>query len=454
MPNRSWTAPLAQVPVHAEVTIPGSKSETNRALILAALATGPSVIIGGLEARDTRLMRDALRALGVQITEEGDRWQVRPPAEFTATERIDCGLAGTVMRFVPPLAAFAAGSTTFDGDEEARVRPMSALLDGLQAVGATIERTEDGLPFTVTGRADLPGGVVTVDSSASSQFISGLLLAGARMTNGIDVRHEGATAVPSKPNIDMTVQMLRERGVQVDDSQENRWVVSPGEITGGEFVVEPDLANAAPFLAAAALTGGRIKVPHWPARSHQPGAAIADVLALLGADVDLEDGVLTVEGTDNIESVDLDLHDASELTPVVAVLAAFAEHTSHIHGVAHIRGHETDRLAALAEDLTAVGCKVQETDDGLTIHPKLLLSNTWRTFADHRMVTAGALFGLMVDDIVLDDVDCVSKTMPDFVALWEKMLADSVAADELNDQLGSDQAADDQGTVDQGAGQA
>ncbi|HEY9293889.1 MAG TPA: 3-phosphoshikimate 1-carboxyvinyltransferase [Microlunatus sp.] len=448
-----WTAPLAQVPVHAEVIIPGSKSETNRALILAALATSPSVIIGGLEARDTRLMRDALRALGVLITEDGDRWSVTPPAEFTATERIDCGLAGTVMRFVPPLAAFAAGPTIFDGDEEARVRPMAALLDGLEAVGATIDRSEDGLPFTITGRPDLPGGVVTVDSSASSQFISGLLLAGSRMTNGIDVRHQGVGSVPSKPNIDMTVQMLRDRGVQVDDSEQNRWVVHPGEISGGEFVIEPDLANAAPFLAAAALTGGRIRVPRWPAQSNQPGAAVADVLALLGAEVDLEGDVLIVEGTDNIESIDLDLHDASELTPVVAVLAAFAEHTSHIHGVAHIRGHETDRLAALAEDLTAVGCKVQETDDGLTIHPKLLRSNTWLTFADHRMVTAGALFGLMVDDIVLDDVSCVSKTMPEFVAMWEKMLADSVRADELNDQLGSDQVAGDRVAGDQGADQ-
>ncbi|SDR86650.1 3-phosphoshikimate 1-carboxyvinyltransferase [Microlunatus soli] len=424
-----WTAPQAQVPLNATVDIPGSKSETNRALVLAALATEPSVIIGGLDARDTRLMRDALRALGVAITEEGDRWRVEPPAEFTAAGWIDCGLAGTVMRFVPPLAALADGPTEFDGDAAARTRPMAGLLQGLQAAGAEIEDGPE-LPFTIHGRPDLPGGVATIDARASSQFVSGLLLAGARMVGGLDLRHEADGSVPSRPNIDMTVQMLRDRGVRVDDSEPDRWVVSPGPISGGEFVIEPDLANAAPFLAAAALTGGSVTVPRWPAHSNQPGAAITDLLALVGADVSQDGDRLTVTGTDTIQSVDVDLHDASELTPVIAVLAAFGDHTSHLHGVAHIRGHETDRLAALEEDLNGVGAKVDQTEDGLTIHPKLLRSNRWLTYADHRMATAGALLGLMIDDIELDDVDCVSKTMPGFVDLWNGMLADSVAHEE------------------------
>lgn len=422
-----WTAPLASVPVNATVTVPGSKSETNRALVLSALASEPSVIIGGLDARDTQLMRDALRALGVAITEDGDRWRVEPPKELTAAGWIDCGLAGTVMRFVPPLAALADGPTEFDGDAAARTRPMAGLLLGLEAAGAGLEDGPDGLPFTINGRTDLPGGQVTIDSRASSQFVSGLLLAGARMAGGLDLRHEADGSVPSKPNIDMTVQMLRDRGVQIDDSEPDHWVVSPGPIRGGEFVIEPDLANAAPFLAAAALTGGSVTVPHWPTQSHQPGAAITDLLALIGAEVHQDGDRLTVTGTDTIEAIDLDLHDASELTPVIAVLAAFADHTSHLHGVAHIRGHETDRLAALEEDLNGVGAKVEQTEDGLTIHPKLLRSNRWLTYADHRMVTAGALLGLMIDDIVLDDVDCVSKTMPDFVRRWTTMLADSVA---------------------------
>ncbi len=425
-----WTAPLAQVPVNATVDIPGSKSETNRALVLAALADGPSVITGGLDARDTRLMRDALRALGVAITENGDRWEVTPPAEFTPADRIDCGLAGTVMRFVPPLAALASGRTRFDGDPEARVRPMAGLLDGLAGAGAGVERDEQGLPVTITGRSDLPGGAVVIDSGASSQFVSGLLLAGARFAGGLDLRHKGPSPVPSRPNIDMTVQMLRDRGVQIDEPEPDHWVVSPGTITGGDFVIEPDLANAAPFLAAAAVTGGRITVPRWPRVSNQPGAAITDVLALFGADVHLDDDRLTVEGTDTLEGIDIDLRDASELTPVVAVLGALADKATHIHGVAHIRGHETDRLAALEQDLDGVGAHVRQTDDGLVIHPRLLRSNRWLSYADHRMVTAGALLGLVIDDIELDDVGCVSKTMPGFVDLWTTMLADSVRAEQ------------------------
>lgn len=424
-----WTAPLAPVPLNATVDIPGSKSETNRALILAALADGPSVIMGGLEARDTKLMRDGLRSLGVVITEHDDRWEITPPAAFTPGSKIDCGLAGTVMRFLPPIAALADGATTFDGDEGARIRPMAGLLDGLTAAGAAIDRGANGLPFTITGRADQPGGQVVIDSSATSQFVSGLLLAGARFAGGLDLRHEGPS-VPSRPNIDMTVEMLRDRGVRIEEPEPDRWIVSPGPIAAGEFVVEPDLANAAPFLAAAAVTGGRISVPRWPAKSNQPGAAITDVLALFGAEVTLDRDVLTVQGTDKLEAIDLDLHDASELTTVAAVLAALADRTSHIHGVAHIRGHETDRLAALETDLNAVGADVRQTDDGLVIRPKLLRSNTWLTYADHRMVTAGALLGLVIDDIQLDDVSCVSKTLPGFVDLWTTMLADSVRAEE------------------------
>lgn len=423
-----WTAPLAPVPLNATVSIPGSKSETNRALVLAALADGPSVITGGLDARDTRLMRAALRALGVGIAEDGDRWEVTPPSRFTPADEIDCGLAGTVMRFVPPLAALAGGVTRFDGDEEARIRPMAGLLDGLVAAGAAVDRGANGLPVTITGRPDLPGGEVVIDSSATSQYISGLLLAGARFANGLDLRHEGPS-IPSRPNIDMTIEMLRQRGVAVSEPEPDHWIVSPGPITAGDFVIQPDLANAAPFLAAAAVTGGRISVPRWPEKSNQPGAAITDVLALFGADVSADGDLLTVQGTDRLQAVDLDLHDASELTTVAAVLAALADHTSHIRGVAHIRGHETDRLAALETDLTAVGADVKQTDDGLVIHPKLLHSNTWLTFADHRMVTAGALLGLVIDDIELDDVNCVAKTMPGFVELWTTMLSDSVAAE-------------------------
>jgi 3-phosphoshikimate 1-carboxyvinyltransferase len=421
-----WPAPQAPVPVTATVVIPGSKSETNRALVLAALASGPSTIVNGLDARDTRLMRDALRTLGVVVEDEGDTWRVTPPQRFTGGS-VDCGLAGTVMRFVPPLALLADGPVSFDGDEQAYARPMRPLLGALSDLGAevTADGEGDGLPFTVAGRADLAGGTVTLDASTSSQYVSALLLVGARLAGGLEVLHAGPP-VPSLPHIAMTVAMLRERGVEVDDSRADRWAVSPGPVAPRDVVVEPDLSNAAPFLAAAAVTGGTVTVPHWPTRTLQPGDELRDILSVFGADVTLDEQGLTVTGTDQLLGTDLDLGGASELTPVVAALAALARDTSHIRGVAHVRGHETDRLAALRTELEAMGARVHETHDGLTIHPRLMGGTTFRTYADHRMAQAGAVLGLVVADVVLDDVACTAKTMPTFVDLWTAMLEDSV----------------------------
>ena len=427
--TRRWSAPIAPAPITAVVTVPGSKSETNRALILAALAEGPSVITGGLDARDTSLMREALRILGVEITESGDQWRVNPPREFTAGGTVDCGLAGTVMRFVPPVAALANGSVAFDGDEQAHTRPMGVILAALAAIGVGIEDRATRLPFTLRGDALLRGGVVTVDASTSSQFVSGLLLAGARYADGIDVRHRGSS-IPSLPHIDMTVAMLRARGVAVDDTEPNRWVVTPGPIAALDVTIEPDLSNAAPFLAAAAITGGTVTVLHWPSPTNQPGDAIRNVLQRFGARVALQNGNLTVQGTDRIHGVDLDLRHASELTPVVAAVAALADHPTHIRDVGHIRGHETDRLAALETELNRLGAHSHQTDDGLVIHPRLLGGALWRTYADHRMAQAGALLGLDVPDVELDDIGCTAKTMPEFEDLWTKMINDSRTPDE------------------------
>lgn len=413
--------------MRATVHVPGSKSETNRALVLAALAGGPSTIDNPLEARDTRLMRDALRALGVEITEEPGRWRVAPPAEFTGGGSIDCGLAGTVMRFVPPLAALARGPVAFDGDERAYERPMQPLLEALTGLGVTIGSDAARLPFVLNGRPDLPGGAVSVDAGASSQFVSGLLLAGARYADGLDLRHVGGP-VPSEPYVAMTVAMLRERGVEIDDSQSGRWRVRPGPIDPMDVTIAPDLANAAPFLAAAAITGGSVTVPNWPRHTHQAGDAIRGVLTEFGANVTRVHDSLTVAGTDEIHGVKLDLSAASELVPVAAAMAALADGNSVLHGVEHIRGHETDRLAALAAELQALGAHVHETRDGLNIHPRLLGGATWHTYADHRMAHAGALLGLVVGDVEIDDIGCVTKTMPEFVDLWTRMLSDSDAA--------------------------
>lgn len=417
--------------------VPGSKSETNRALVLAALADGPSTITNGLEARDTQLMRDALRGLGVQVDERDDTtWRVTPPTHFTAGASIDCGLAGTVMRFVPPVAALAAGPVVFDGDDQAYGRPMSPLLTALAALGVSFgptgadrasDRLPATLPFTLIGRPDLPGGAVDLDTGASSQFLSGLLLAGARYAKGIEVRNVGGP-VPSEPYVAMTVTMLRERGVQVDDSEPGRWRVSPGPIAARDVVVAPDLANAAPFLAAAAITGGSVTVPNWPRHTDQAGDAIRWVLGHFGARVAQVHDSVTVAGTDKILAVDLDLRQASELLPVAAAMAALADGTSHLRGVGHVRGHETDRLAALAANLNALGAHVRETRDGLTVHPRLLGGAPWSSYADHRIIQAGALIGLVVEEVEIDEIEGVSKTMPEFVDLWTRMLADADAA--------------------------
>ena len=421
---QQWAAPEAPAPITATVVLPGSKSETNRALVLAALSSGPSVITGGLEARDTQLMRDALRTLGVEIIEDNNKWQITPPKTFVAGGTIDCGLAGTVMRFVPPIAALAHGTVRFDGDEQAYARPMAPLLGALKGLGARVDGTGYSLPFNLTGNPRLPGGDVTINASTSSQFLSGLLLAGARYERGIDIQHIGAE-IPSRPHVQMTLAMLRARGVDIDDTMPDRWVVSPGTIQPVDVTIEPDLSNAAPFLAAAAITGGSVTIPNWPSTTIQPGDAIRDILRTFGASVSLQGGNLRVEGTDHIHGVDLDLSGVAELTPVVAAVAAFAGDTSHLRGIAHIRGHETDRLAALETELDRLGGHVRQTDDGLIIHPRILGGDLWHTYADHRMAQAGALLGLLVPETVLDDIGCTNKTMPEFEQLWMQMINDS-----------------------------
>jgi 3-phosphoshikimate 1-carboxyvinyltransferase len=415
-----WPAPVATGPVDAVVRLPGSKSITNRAVVLAGLAAGPSRIRGALQARDTQLMVDGLRALGVSIADGDSEWLVTP-APLTGPAQVDCGLAGTVMRFLPPVATLADGDVRFDGDQRARERPMSVLLRALQDLGADV--VDDGrgvLPFVLRGHGRLPGGAVTIDASASSQFVSGLLLAGARYERGVTVRHVGKP-LPSEPHVEMTVAMLRQAGVRVEAGP-NTWRVEPGLIDGLDVDIEPDLSNAAPFLAAALVTGGSVTVPFWPDRTTQPGAALPELLTLLGGQCRLDESGLSVRGTGVISGIDVDLHEMGELTPVITAVAAMADSTSQIRGVAHLRGHETDRLAALAAELTALGGDVEETVDGLTIRPRPLKGGVFRTYADHRMAQAGTVLGLAVDGIEVVDIATTTKTMPHFVGLWRDML--------------------------------
>jgi 3-phosphoshikimate 1-carboxyvinyltransferase len=416
-----WQAPVATGPVRATVAVPGSKSITNRALLLAALAQRGGTVAGALRSRDTELMISALRALGVPVTVEADTVRVGPHAGLSGPAEIDCGLAGTVMRFVPPAAALADGKVHFDGDPRARERPMGTVLDALRALGATIDG--DALPFTLQGKGSLAGGTVTIDASASSQFVSGLLLAGARYDAGLTLRHDGKP-VPSMPHIEMTVSMLREAGVAVV-AEPNTWRVEPGPVAARDWRVEPDLSNATPFLAAAAVTGGTVTVPGWPAHTTQAGDAIRDILASMGCTVTLSRAGLTVVGPTQLSGVDIDLHDAGELAPTVAALAVLAGSPSVLRGIAHLRGHETDRLAALVAEINGLGGEARATEDGLTIRPVPLHGGIWHAYADHRMATAGAIVGLVVAGVEVDDIATTAKTLPDFPAMWQTMLAGS-----------------------------
>ena len=415
-----WPAPRAAAPVDVRVQLPGSKSLTNRALLLAAIADGPSTVVGALRSRDTLLMARALTSLGCTVDTTGADWHVVPglDPEHVAQRSVDCGLAGTVMRFVPPVAALAAGSTAFDGDPHMRNRPVGAMLEGLRALGVTVEDEGRGaLPFTVRGNGTVPGGQVVIDASASSQFISALLLAGARYEHGVDIRHRGAP-VPSLPHIEMTVELLRSHGVQVDDSQPDRWTVAPGMVRAKDHVVEPDLSNAAPFLALAAVSGGRVVVEGWPEHTTQAGDTLRDVLARMGCQVQFVPGGLEVVGTGRLQGVELDLHDHGELAPAIAALCALAETPSRLTGIAHIRGHETDRLAALATELNRLGSDVDELPDGLAIRPARLHGGVFHTYADHRMAHAGVIIGAAVDGVLVENVETTSKTFTDFAPFW------------------------------------
>ncbi|RAV07482.1 3-phosphoshikimate 1-carboxyvinyltransferase [Mycolicibacterium sp. GF69] len=422
--REAWPAPSAPSPVHATVTVPGSKSQTNRALVLAALATadGASTISGALRSRDTDLMIGALQALGVRIDGDGEELAVSGHIAPLDGARIDCGLAGTVLRFVPPVAALGTATVTFDGDEQARARPITPLLDALRGLGVDIDG--DAMPFAVRGAGSVTGGAVEIDASASSQFVSGLLLSGAGFTDGLTVVHTGES-VPSAPHVAMTVAMLRDAGVDVDDTVDNRWRVAPGPVAARHWHIEPDLSNAVPFLAAAVVSGGTVRLTGWPRVSTQPAEAIVAILKKLEAVVRHGETYLEVCGASVYGGIEVDLHDVGELTPAVAALAALAapDSVSKLSGIAHLRGHETDRLTALSAEINGLGGQCEETADGLVITARPLHGGLWHSYADHRMATAGAIVGLKVPDVAVEDIETTAKTLPGFAELWADMLA-------------------------------
>jgi 3-phosphoshikimate 1-carboxyvinyltransferase len=423
--SQVWTTPHRTAPVDAVVTLPGSKSLTARALVLAALADGPSRLVHPLRARDTDLMAAGLRALGVGVADDREDWLVTP-GELRGPADVDAGLAGTVLRFLPPVAALATGPVRLDGDPRLRERPNAGLLAALRDLGVAVEDGGRGrAPFTVHGTGRVRGGAVTVDARESSQIVSGLLLAAARFDEGIDLTLAGG--LPSMPHVQMTVEALRERGVEVS-ATDGGWRVSPGPIAARDETLEPDLSNAAPFLAAALVTGGRVTVRDWPAATTQPGAQLDRLLGAMGAEAARTSDGLQVTGSGAIRPLVADLGQVGELTPVLAALCALADGPSRLTGVGHLRGHETDRLQALDEVLTAVGARVEQLPDGLLITPGPLRPARLDSYADHRMVMAAAVLGLAVPGVEVADPGAVAKTLPDFVERWDGLVGRSVGA--------------------------
>ena len=423
MSDAHWPAPFrGRTPVHAQVTIPGSKSVTNRALILASLATTPSVIRKPLISRDSQLMSAGLSALGISISGSDEAWTITP-APLRGPARVDVGNAGTVMRFLPPLAALAHGDISFDGDPRSYDRPLGPVIKALEELGIEIDHGgRYSLPMVIKARGQIKGGALTIDASASSQFLSALLLVAPSMEEGITVTHRGG-ALPSMPHIEMTVAMLRDFGADVSvDPVAQTWSVKAGSLYGKDLVIEPDLSNASPFLSIAMVCGGSITISDWPRATTQPGDQLRDIFTQMGASVELNDNGLTLTGGDAIHGIDIDLHDVGELTPSIAALAALADSPSHLRGIGHLRLHETDRLAALTREINALGGSVIEEETALHITPAPLHAGVFHTYDDHRLATAGAVIGLVTPGIEVENVATTRKTLPDFPGLWNSLV--------------------------------
>lgn len=416
-----WPAPKGRR-FNATVTLPGSKSLTNRELVLSALATDTTTLISPLRSRDSDLMMRALESMGARFEWRGDDLVVSPN-HLTGNVSIDCGLAGTVMRFVPPMAMLASGEVVFDGDAGARLRPMATTIRSLIALGARVSDAQ-ALPFSVFGNGSVLGGELEIDASASSQFVSGLLLSAPRFEKGLTLHHIGKE-LPSLPHIEMTLKCLRDRSVTAHALSERSWRVEPGAIAGGTLVIEPDLSNAGPFLAAAMVTGSKVSIPSWPSVTTQVGSHYIHLLSQMGAEVKLEAGVLTLKGNGVVLGISADLSAAGELAPTIAALATVASSPSRLTGISHLRGHETDRIAALANEINRVGATATQLQDGLEITPGDLRPVVWQSYHDHRMATAGAIIGLKVAGLEVENIATTAKTMPGFEALWGKMLVSS-----------------------------
>ena len=433
-----WRAPYrGKRPVNLTVEIPGSKSVTNRALILASLASSPTTLHKPLVSRDSELMVAGLRGLGVRIDEstapDGHLIWTITPQPLRGPVSIDVGNAGTVMRFLPPVAALAQGLVHFDGDPRSHERPLGPVIAALEALGTSIEHGgKYRLPITINGGAThsqpaIRGGVVEIDASSSSQFLSALMLIGPATREGITVRHVGSS-LPSMPHIEMTVQMLRSFGATVSEPIEGtyEWKISAGGLVGQDLTIEPDLSNAAPFLSIAMVCGGSVTIKDWPSQTTQPGDQLREILTRMGGVVTHTQrgntSDLTVTSSGHIRGIDIDLHDVGELTPAIAALAALADSPSSLRGIAHLRLHETDRLTALTTEINRLGGSVREEESALHITPAPLHGGEFHTYDDHRLATAGAVIGLVTEGVSVENIETTRKTLPKFSSMWSELV--------------------------------
>ena len=434
-----WRAPFrGKRPVNLTVEIPGSKSVTNRALILASLAQTPTTLHKPLVSRDSELMVAGLRGLGVRIDESNAPdghliWQITPQP-LRGPVSIDVGNAGTVMRFLPPVAALAQGLIHFDGDPRSHERPLGPVIAALENLGVTIEHGgKYRLPITINGAGNgsqsaIRGGVVEIDASSSSQFLSALMLIGPATRDGLTLRHVG-TSLPSMPHIEMTLHMLRYFGATISEPLDGsfEWKISAGGLVGRELTIEPDLSNAAPFLSLAMACGGSVTIKDWPRETTQPGDQLKNIFTQMGGTVthsshsDSSDLTLTSSG--QIHGIDIDLHDVGELTPAIAALAALADSPSSLRGIAHLRLHETDRLTALTTEINRLGGSVREEASALHITPAPLHGGEFRTYDDHRLATAGAVIGLVTEGVSVENIETTRKTLPNFASMWSELVA-------------------------------
>lgn len=424
----NWPAPFrGKNPVDVRVVIPGSKSVTNRALILASQAEGTSKLRRPLVSRDSELMIGGLKALGLTIsetTENGDLVFNVTGGSLKGPAKIDVGNAGTVMRFLPPLAALADGEVSFDGDPRSHERPLGPVIKALEELGISIDHGgRYALPLTMQNKngGKIRGGEIEIDASASSQFLSALLLIAPSTELGITAKHVGG-ALPSMPHIEMTVQMLRDFGATVTvDKIANTWRVEPGKLKAQDLVIEPDLSNAAPFMSIAMVCGGTVTIADWPKQTTQPGDQLRDIFSKMGAKVEfVPDGLKVTGGA--IHGIEIDLHDVGELTPAIAALCALADSPSYLQGIGHLRLHETDRLAALRTEINGLGGDVAEEPTALRINPKPLHAGVFHTYEDHRLATSGATIGLVVEGIEVENIATTRKTITDFPGLWSSLL--------------------------------